>query len=165
MSVGLLIPKYHQLGQGFSRREQAAALVHPGRRTDGSQSAASWVADLADTRKVVLFCTYCRGKFNPRRNGYRVFFNPDARGMTSGFTANGVCDGCKQPTALLPGGGTAFIAEETYAQVCLDPSVARRRARAAAGATSAWDRVRTFFGGTGSRAPVEGSTQQETIHG
>ena len=146
MSLVTAVPKYAKIGQGYSRQEQARALEHPGRRRDGTQSAATWVTELSDRRKVVLFCTYCRVQFNPRRQRYRAFYNPDLTSVTSGYLANGLCDGCGQRTDLLPGGGTAFISEETYRLVCMDPLAARRRARAAAraaaGATSAWARVR-----------------------
>lgn len=145
MGAIVVVPKYHRLGEGFSRREQLQALEHPGRRTDGTQSAASFLADLTDLRKMILLCSYCRPKFNPRRHRYRRFYSPDFTGKTDGFTHNGQCDGCKQQTALLPGGGTSFVAEETYQMVCLDPMDARRKARAAAGAQTAWQRVKSMF--------------------
>jgi hypothetical protein len=126
----IAVPKYGKLGQGFSKLELARDKEHPGRRTDGSQSAASWVGDLASGRKVVLLCSWCRGKFNPRKNGYRRLYTPDQSGRTSGYEANGMCDGCKQQTVLSPGGGTAYVSEETYNQVSQDPAEARRKARA-----------------------------------
>ena len=153
MSVVTIVPKYHRIGEGFSRREQIAALEHPGRRTDGTQTAAAWLSDLTDLRKMVLLCTYCRPKFNPRRARYRRFYAPDFTGKTDGFVHNGQCDGCKQQTALLPGGGTSFVAEETYSLVCIDPMDARRKARAAAGARTAWERITESF--RGRRGPRE----------
>lgn len=147
MSLVLAVPKYAKLGEGFSRREQIAALEHPGRRTDGTQSAATWLADLTDLRKALTLCAaYCAPKFNPRRHGYRRFYMPDLTGKTDGYTSNGQCDGCKQHTALRPGGGRTFIAEETYRLVCVDPLDARREARARAGAQTAWQRIRSLWG-------------------
>lgn len=157
----VLVPKYHRLGEGFSRREQVKALEHPGRRTDGTQSAASWLSDLTDLRKAITLCqAYCAPKFNPRRHGYRRFYSPDITGKTDGYTHNGTCDGCKQNTALLPGGGRTFIPEETYRLVCIDPLDARRKARAAAGAQTAWQRITSMFTQRGSRAPYEGAARK-----
>lgn len=125
----VIVPKYARIGEGFSRRERAKADEHPGRRTDGSQSAASWVTDLASLKKIILLCSWCRGKFNPRRNGYRKLFVPDMSGKTDGYSSNGMCDGCKQNTALTPGGGVAFVSEEYYTQITQDPAEARRKSR------------------------------------
>jgi hypothetical protein len=136
VSAIVLVPKYHRIGEGFSKPEQVAALEHPGRRTNGSQSAASWVGDLKDLKKVILLCSWCRGKFNPRANGYRRFYVPDATGSTDGYASNGKCDACKQMTINTPGGGTAFVSEDTYNLVCTDPVDARRKARMRA--RSAW---------------------------
>lgn len=133
----VLIPINAKLGKGFTERQKAESMVHPGRRTDGSQSAASWVADLVDTKKTILLCSYCRPHFDPRRNHYRKFYVADPTGHTDGYATNGMCDGCKVMT-VNAGGGTAFIHEEFYNQVCQDPVVARRKARAAARAMSAW---------------------------
>lgn len=125
----ILVPKYASLGQGFSRSEQAEANYHPGRRTDGTQSAASWISDLAALKKTILLCAWCRGNFNPRKNGYRRLFVPDHTGNTDGYSANGMCDACKQMTATTPGGGTAYVALEHYNKVSQDPVEARRKAR------------------------------------
>lgn len=151
MSVIVLVPKYARIGEGFSRREQLQAMEHPGRRTDGVQTAASWITDLVSLRKCVLLCTYCRPKFNPRRHHYRKLYVPDLVGATDGYMHNGRCDGCKQQTALLPGGGTAFVHEEDYRLVAIDPLDARRKARAAAGAVSAWERVKRMWASRGAR--------------
>jgi len=124
-----LVPKYAKLGEGFTPREQARANEHPGRRTNGSQSAASWIADLTDLKKLILLCSWCRGKFNPRRHGYRKFYVPDMSGKTDGYATNGMCDACKQNTALTPGGGTAFIAESFSTTVTQDPADVRRKSR------------------------------------
>jgi hypothetical protein len=151
----VLIPRGGKLGEGFTKQEQFEGThVHPGRRTDGKQSAASWIADLTDTRKVILLCGWCRPKFNPRRHGYRKFYSPDLTGRTDGYMSNGMCDACKQQTALTPGGGTAFISEATYSQACMDPAQARRVARARAGMTSVWSRITEFWG---TRRPREAS--------
>lgn len=132
-----LIPKYSKLGEGFSRKEKAQADEHPGRRTDGSQSAASWIVDLVSLRKTILLCSFCRPKFNPRKHNYRKLYIPDPTGHTDGYAANGLCDSCKQRTENC-GGGTAFVHEEIYSLTCIDPVVARRNARAHAKAHSAW---------------------------
>ena len=131
-----IVPKYHRLGEGFSRSEQAKSAEHPGRRTDGSQSAASWITDLVDTRKTIILCSFCRPNFNPRKHNYRKFYVPDHTGMTDGYAVNGMCDACKNMTVNC-GGGTAFVHEELYNLTCIDPVVARRNARASAKAWSA----------------------------
>jgi hypothetical protein len=133
----VLIPINAKLGEGFTERQKAEAMQHPGRRTDGTQSAASWISDLTATRKTILLCSFCRPNFNPRRNGYRRLYIADPTGHTDGYAANGLCDACKQMTVNC-GGGTAFIHEEFYNQVCQDPVDARRRARAAAKSMSVW---------------------------
>ena len=134
------VAKYQKLGEGFSRREQIDAMVHPGRRTTphGYQSAAAWICDILDARKLILLCSVCATKFNFRKNHYRKMFRADLTAKTSGYVSNGQCDACKQMTVNL-GGGTAFIHEETYRQVCVDPSEARRRQRASIGAMPVWN--------------------------
>jgi hypothetical protein len=133
----IAVPKHEKLGEGFSPREQFDSLVHPGRRIDGSQNAANWIDDLVSLRKFVLLCSYCRVKFNPRKHGYRKFYCADVTGMTDGYQTNGKCDGCKQLT-INCGGGTGFVHEAEYSKTCQDPMDARRKARARAGAMSAW---------------------------
>ena len=161
MSLLIAVPRGATLGEGFSRREQIAALEHPGRRTDGTQSAATWLADLTDLRKAITLCAaYCAPKFNPRRHGYRRFYMPDLAGKTDGYMSNGLCDGCKQQTALLPGGGRTFIAEESYRLVCIDPLDARRIARARAGTQTAWQCVSSMFTRRGSRRPLEATARK-----
>jgi len=152
----ILVPKYARLGEGFSKREKLQALEHPGRRVNGTQTPATWITSLTDLRKAILLCTYCRGKFNPRRHGYRKLYIPDLAGKTDGYLHNGQCDACKQQTALIPGGGTSYIAEESYRLLCLDPLDARRKARAMARAQTAWQRIATMFR-RGTRAPREGA--------
>lgn len=131
----VIVPKYSKVGQGFSKKEIFKSFEHPGRRTDGTQSAASWIGDLSDLKKCILLCSYCRRNFNHKKNHYRLMFVPDHTGATDGFQSNGQCDACKQQTANC-GGGTAYVHESYYARVCVDPSVARRSARAAAKAWS-----------------------------
>lgn len=158
MNPLVLVPRGAKLGEGFSRAEKLEALVHPGRRTDGTQSRATWLADLTDLRKAIILCAaYCAPKFNPRRHGYRKFYVPDLAGKTDGYTSNGQCDGCKQSTVLLPGGGRTFIPEETYRLVCIDPMDARREARARAGIQTTWERISSMW--RGSRAPLEGAAK------
>ena len=124
----VVVPKYHRVGQGFSKAEHLASMGHPGRRTDGSQSPASWVTDLLSLKKIIILCSYCRPKFNPRKHHYRRFYMPDVTSATDGYRHNGICDGCKQRTENC-GGGTAFIHESSYNLVCIDPVDARRKAR------------------------------------
>ena len=155
MSLVIAASKYASLGTGFSRREIAESHVHPGRRTDGRQTAASWLSDLTDLRKLILLCAFCQPKFNPRVHRYRVFYSPDWSGATDPYQANGVCDACKRRTFH---GGRAYVAEETYALVCMDPVAQRRQARFAALATSVGEAVRRVAARAwGSRAPREGS--------
>ena len=115
-------------------------MEHPGRRTDGSQSAASWIADLTDLQKTILLCSFCRPHFNYKKNRYRRMYVADLSGHTDGYSVNGKCDACKQMTANC-GGGAAFIHESIYDQVCQDPLDARRKARARAGLMSVWQAV------------------------
>ena len=125
-------------------------LEHPGRRVNGTQSAASWIMDLVSTKKTLLFCAICASKFNPRRHGYRKMYVPDYTGKTDGYMANGRCDACKQMT-ISTGGGRAFITEETYQLTCIDPVDARRQARLKArSAATAWS-----FINQGSHRPAE----------
>lgn len=138
MSI-VLVPKYGKLGEGFNRQEIAEADEHPGRKV-GSQSAASWVMDLVSLKKVVILCSFCRAKFNPRKFKYRKFYKADVSGMTDGHVVNGKCDSCKESTALC-GGGVAFIHEEEYSKVCIDPMEARRNARASAKSLTAWQTI------------------------
>jgi hypothetical protein len=135
-----VVPKHTKLGVGFSKEEIRDSFEHPGRRTDprrGYQSPAGWLGDLSDARKVIILCSFCRTKFNPKRNKYRKLYVPDSSGKTDGYTANGKCDACKGQTANI-GGGTIFISEETWEQVSMDPQEARRNARAA------WRQDRSF---------------------
>ena len=159
-AVHVLIPKRGAtLGAGYTQRERFEGdWEHPGRRTDGRQSAATFVLDCADRRKVILLCSWCRPHFNPRAHRYRRMYIPDMSGRTDGYVANGKCFACKQQTALSPGGGTAYISEETYAQVCQDPADARRRARQTwRTGTSVWAAVQSNIRRAwGSRAPSEG---------
>ena len=157
MGVLLAVSKYARLGEGFNRRERLKALEHPGRRTDGTQSAAHWITSLLDLRKAIILCTYCRVKFNPRHHRYRKFYAPDLAGKTDGYVHNGCCDNCKQQTALLPGGGTTFIPEEQYSLLCIDPLDARRKARAAARALTAWGRIQHV---RGTRRPQDATRPQ-----
>ena len=101
---------------------------HPGRPTNGRLTPGGWIADLTGLKKVIILCSFCRPKWNPRKHGYRKMYIPDPSGKTDGYQSNGTCDGCKQRTENC-GGGTAFIHESTYHQVCEDPLEARRLAR------------------------------------
>lgn len=132
------VPIYGKLGEGFNKAERSKADEHPGRRTNGTQTAASWIVDLVGRNACILLCSFCRVKFNPRKFHYRRMYVSDYTGMTDGHTFNGRCDACKQAT-VNTGGGAAFINEEEYSKVCIDPVSARREARAKSrDAFSAW---------------------------
>jgi len=136
----VIVPAHARLGQGFTMAQKAQADEHPGRRIDGSQSAASWVGDKSDLKQTIILCSFCRVNFNPRKNHYRRMYVADHTGMTDGYQVNGKCDACKQMT-INSGGGTAYVHEQFYNQVCQDPIVARRNARAKAKAAVSWFRV------------------------
>ena len=121
-----LVPQGPKLGEGFSRRAQAEAMFHPGRRTDGTQSAATWLTDLADLRKFINLCGFCARRFDMKAHRYRRFYVPDPVGITNGYATSGQCDGCK---SRLTANGVGFIAEETYHLTCVDPVDERRQAR------------------------------------
>lgn len=123
----VLVPKYFRLGQGFSRLEQRQAMVHGGRRADGTQSAATWITSLVDTRKLVIVCASCKPKFDRDRHHYRYrrFYSADPTARSDGTLVSGQCDDCRQRMI----GGAAYVAEESYALVCTEPAEARRLAR------------------------------------
>ena len=125
----VIVPRHTKLGEGFSRREIADSLLHPGRRTatNGYQSRASWICDLIDTKKCIHLCSFCQVKFNPKKNHYRLYYAP----------SRGFCDSCKQWTAS----GRAFITEQSYNLVRIDPVKARREQRAQAYGYSTWRAV------------------------
>ena len=127
----VIVPKYHRMGEGFSKREILQSYEHPGRRTTphGYQSAASWISDSVALKKLIILCSVCRQHFDPRKHGYRKAYIPDSSGKTSGYQINGKCLGCKVETANA-GGGTGFTPEETYSLLYVDPVQARRDARA-----------------------------------
>ena len=155
------IPRHAKLGQGFTRAQQFdGEWAHPGRRTDGRQSAASWITELGDRRKVILLCGWCRPKFNARTQRYRPMYVPSLSSVADPYQSNGLCDACKTQTALTPGGGRAFVSEETYAQVCVEPADARRRAREAwRTGDSPWRAVqRSITRAWGSRRPRDSTT-------
>ena len=136
----IIVPKHEKLGEGFSKQEITESWVHGGRQTDpkkGYQSAVSWIADLIALRMLIFLCSFCRAKFNPRQFGYRKHYVPDASGKTDGYQVNAQCDSCKGWTPNL-GGGTAFITEEGYRQVCIEPKSERTKARAAAKQLGVW---------------------------
>lgn len=146
------VPQHAKLGEGFSRRAQIEAdAFHPGRRTNGSQSAASWLADLTDLRKLITLCGFCATKFNPKKHGYRRFYVPDHTGITDGYACSGVCDACR---SRLIATGVAFVAEESYRLLCVDPIEERRRARLRARA--AWMPTHR----RGSRRPLAAAALQ-----
>jgi hypothetical protein len=137
-----LIPKHNKLGEGFSKIDYLGSAEHPGRRVNalkGYQSAAGWVIGLIDLRKPVILCGYCRHKFDPKHARYRRFFCLDSTGQ-NGYVTNGQCDDCKQDTRRSPGGGTMFISEESYSQICQEPPAQRRsvRARMSFAGQTAW---------------------------
>ena len=126
----IFIPKHDKLGEGFTTEEMVKAAEHPGRQTNprrGYQSAATWIDHLVQLRRPVILCGFCRHKFDPKKHRYRRFYcyTPGA----DGYKMNGRCDDCKEETIRTPGGGTMFISEESYPQLCLEPQVARRLER------------------------------------
>lgn len=136
----VLVPKHGKLGEGFSKKEILASQEHPGRRvtSKGYQSPAAWIDNLVALRKFIILCSFCRHKFNHRKNHYRRFYVPDMTGRTDGFIVNGKCDACKQETVLL-GGGSGYVHEEEYNKTCEEPSSVRRvNARAKHYARSVW---------------------------
>lgn len=137
-----LISKYGgKLGVGYSKQEKLAAqAIHPQHDAQKGQSRIGWIDSLLTLRKVIILCSWCRGKFSPRKFGYRRVYVPDYTGKTDGYTVNGDCDSCRQFTALA-GGGTAYQPEELYAETHLDPVEARRRSRAAAGRKSIYSAI------------------------
>lgn len=137
----VIVPKYAKLGEGFSKIEKLQAMEHPGRQTNphkGYQTPAGWLDDLGALKKCILLCDFCRIKWNPRTHHYRPMFVPDPSGATDGYKCNGKCDACKEFTERM-GGGRAFVHEEEYAKLCVDPKIARRNARAAWGKKRVYD--------------------------
>ena len=139
MSVLTIVPKYSRVGSGFTRTEVARSHIHPGRRVDGSQSPASWLMDLADTRKIIILCQFCQPKFDPRRHGYRRWYAESHTPNTDPHQVNGKCDACK---TTVTSGGRGYVSEETYGLLCKDPSESRRRSRAAWRQSTFWGAVR-----------------------
>ncbi len=137
----ILVPKYAKLGKGFTTKEVVKSFEHPGRQTNpskGYQSPAFYLDDLGALKKCILLCNVCRAKWNPRTHHYRAMYVADVSGKTDGYSSNGWCDACKEFTANV-GGGKAFVHEEEYAKICIDPKIARRNARAAWGEHHAYD--------------------------
>jgi hypothetical protein len=146
VSALIAVPKHGALGQGFTKRERFEGdhLYH-GRRTDGTQSAATHITTLSDRRNVILLCGWCRPKFNPRANRYRPMYVPSLSDATDPYRYGGACDACKTQTAQTPGGGRSFVSEETYSQVCMEPVDTRRRSRAAwRTGSSIWAAVQSY---------------------
>lgn len=134
--MNTFIPRGPKLGVGFTKAEKIASeAIHPQHSALKGQSRANWISDLVALRKVVILCSYCRVKFNPRQAGYRRVYIPDYTGKTDGYTVNGDCDSCRVFTPNA-GGGCAFQPEELYEATHIDPVVARRQARARAGLKS-----------------------------
>jgi hypothetical protein len=127
------IPRGQKLGEGFSKSEKLAAqAIHPQHSASKGQSRIGWLDSLLSLKKVVILCSWCRSKFNPRKANYRRVYVPDYTGKTDGYTVNGDCDYCGAFTAVA-GGGTAYQPEELYFLTHQDPTEARRRSRANAG--------------------------------
>jgi len=141
----IIVPKNAKLGEGFSKKEILKAAEHPGRQTNarrGYQSASTFINHLLGLNKPVILCSFCRPKFNPKKAKYRRFYCLDSNGQ-NGYVTNGRCDDCKEDTRRTPGGGTMFIPEETYPEICLEPHVARRsmRARLSCAGQTAWQAI------------------------
>lgn len=73
--------------------------------------------DLSALRKVIVLCSFCAHKFNPKAAHYRK--------ETDFPVAVGRCDGCKVHDIRC----TLFIAEETYQQVRMTRADARLMAK------------------------------------
>ena len=132
------VPHGSKLGTGFSKAEKLAGqAIHPQHNASKGQSRANWISDLVALRKVVILCSYCRAKFNPRQAGYRRVYIPDYTGKTDGYTVNGDCDSCRVFTPNA-GGGCAFQPEELYRLTSIDPQEQRRKARLKAKELSTW---------------------------
>lgn len=125
--ISVFVPKYGgKLGEGFKRWEILDSFVHPGRRTraNGYQSPATWITELADTRKAILLCSLCDRKFDASAMKYRLRYTRDPSGVTDGSLCNGMCDACKQQSSDL-GGGKMWVPEELWPAVSMDPQQAR----------------------------------------
>ena len=145
----VLVPKYEKLGEGFSKVDILNSNEEPGRRTNparGYQSPATWIDHLVQLRRGVILCTACRFKFNPKRYHYRRFYAPQPKG-TDPYATRGRCDDCKQDTNRVSGGGTFFVPEEVYAQVCFEPSTVRQRMRhqVRLAASTVWNAIKNNF--------------------
>jgi len=118
----VFVPINAKLGEGFSIQEIAKAGEHPGRRTktNGYQSPATWVLELVSLRKPVILCSFCRYKFDPKYYKYRRFYVANAAGHDP-YRTDGQCEDCKDRTDRSPGGGTMFVAEEQYPEICFEP--------------------------------------------
>ena len=135
------IPRGAKLGEGFTKAEKVMAEeVTPQHKASKGQSRAGWISDLLALRRIIILCSYCRAKFNPRKVNYRRVFVPDTTGKSDGYTVNGHCDGCASWTPNV-GGGTAFQPEEDYLATHIDPTIARRHARASAKELGTWEFV------------------------
>ena len=98
------------------------------------------MSDIIALRKALILCVTCCRKFEQqamRRVQYRKVYIPDLTGKTDGYTVNGVCDVCKQETAIV-GGGRAYQPEEVYALTHIDPAESRAVARAKAKQLGTW---------------------------
>ena len=140
----IIVPAHARLGEGFSKKEILKAQEHPGRQINpsrGYQTPAAYLDDLGALKKLILLCDFCRAKWNPRTHGYRPMYIPDSSGKTDGYMSNGWCDACKEFTANVGRAGRAFVHEETYNEICVDPKIARRNARAAWGEKHIYDIV------------------------
>lgn len=148
MSI-VIVPRGAKLGEGFSKAEQLQSQEHPGRQTNsrrGYQSASTWVDHLIQLRKPVILCGFCRHKFDPKHARYRRFFCLDSNGQ-NGYGMKGQCDDCKELTDRTPGGGTMFISEESYPQICQEPVTQYRsmRARMKFAGQTAWGVIQQTF--------------------
>jgi len=142
----IAVPKQgKRLGEGFSKAAKLQALEWPGRQTQparGYQTPVSYLSDLLALRRVIILCQVCAPRFAKecQHQHYRKVFIPDFTGRTDGYTVNGRCDSCTQETAIV-GGGRAYQPEEEYLKTHIDPSQARRAARATAKALGTWQFV------------------------
>lgn len=136
------IPRGSALGRGYSNVEKLRGQeIHPQHDATKGQSRIGWLDSLLVLKKVIVLCSWCREKFNPRKVGYRRVYVPDFTGKTDGYTVNGDCDSCHLFTAFA-GGGTAYQPEELYFLTHQDPVVARRQSRANAGRKTIYSAIK-----------------------
>jgi hypothetical protein len=104
VSITILVPKPETPQRLMQSLEQVWGPKH-------TSLAGSRVDDLVQNGKMVMLCSFCDPKFNPRRNKYVPWSRT--------WLPNGQCDGCKTHGSGLK----AFIPESNYDAVAVhEPS-------------------------------------------